>query len=627
MAWQAGQEIGPYIIEAHLGQGGMATVYKAYHPQLDRSVAIKVMHQNFLDDETFIARFKREAQIVARLSHPHIVPVYDFDEYDGLPYLVMKYVPGITLKQKRRQQTLTLDEILQVMTPVASALTYAHKQGILHRDVKPSNIVLDMEGVPYLTDFGLARLASAGESTMSADMLLGTPHYISPEQARGERELDGRADIYSFGVVLYELMVGQVPFTADTPYAIIHAHIYTPPPQARLVNPEIPDSVADVLERSLAKDPDERYENADDLMIELKEVLVYADLNALNDERESIAAASLAQMRTSDKTPVLPAIQSPNTTGSYRTATIYNAPHHTSRLWPISGCASFLIFTFLSGFILLNASSNLIELSALFAGSSENESVFSALANANNLPPAFTRLGITIENDSFPRLITPTIDIDQTEELLNRFPDMAEAYLVHASAQWRGDRAAAIETLRRGYTVAENDALYLMNAALIAQVNNDGQRAVAFIISALEVADPDTFENIRPFATETLYDAGNSAGVLTALELNRALDDANITDNLTNLNLVAADGALLVLASNFVQRDSIRLAGSVFERIPRNSRLRAEFDLLEAELAVSRDALMEAQRFLDVILEDDMAPDWVEERADNLLDSIDNMEE
>lgn len=161
MIWREGEQVGPYQIVSQPGQGGMATVYLADHPQLDRQVAIKVMHQTFQADETFVTRFRREAQIVARLEHRHIVPVYDFNEYKGQPYLVMKYLPGMTLKQRMNQGTLPLSEILSVMTAVASALTYAHNKGVLHRDVKPSNIVIDNDNVPYLTDFGLTRIAAA----------------------------------------------------------------------------------------------------------------------------------------------------------------------------------------------------------------------------------------------------------------------------------------------------------------------------------------------------------------------------------------------------------------------------------------------------------------------------------
>jgi serine/threonine protein kinase len=261
-----GQQIGPYKIVAQLGQGGMASVYKAYHAKLDRYVAIKVMHQAFLEDPNFHARFEREAQIVAKLEHPNIIPVYDYSEFEGQPYLVMKYVEGRTLKNILSRGQPSLDETLRIMAPIASALTYAHARGVLHRDIKPSNIVIDNDEIPYLTDFGLARIAQAGESTMSQDVILGTPQYISPEQARGERNLDSRTDLYSLGVILYEMAVGRVPFNADTPYAIVHDHIYSELPKPTSINETITPAMESVLLKALAKEPADRFATANEMM-------------------------------------------------------------------------------------------------------------------------------------------------------------------------------------------------------------------------------------------------------------------------------------------------------------------------------------------------------------------------
>jgi serine/threonine protein kinase len=288
-----GQQVGPYQIIGQLGQGGLATVYKAYHARLDRYVAIKMMHQAFQGDASFLARFEREAQIVAKLEHAHIVPVYDYDEHEGQPYLVMKFVEGRTLKNLLSERPLTLQEILDIMTPIANALTYAHQRGVLHRDIKPSNIILDKEGVPYLTDFGLARIAQAGESTMSQDVMLGTPQYISPEQARGEKNLDARTDIYSLGVVLYELVVGRVPFSGDTPYAIVHDHIFTNLPLPSSINSEIPPQIEAVLLKALAKPPADRYASAVDMMNAFRLGVTEAGLTTLSPERGSVIGDAL----------------------------------------------------------------------------------------------------------------------------------------------------------------------------------------------------------------------------------------------------------------------------------------------------------------------------------------------
>ncbi len=262
MTLKVGETVGSYRVIAQLGQGGMATVYKAYHANLDRYVAIKVLHPAFKEDTTFLARFQREARVLAKLEHPNIVPIYDFAQHEGQPYLVMKYIEGDTLKARLAQGPVTLAETSKVVDAVGVALAYAHKQGILHRDIKPSNVIITHDGFYYLSDFGLARIASAGESTLSQDTLLGTPNYISPEQAKGQRDLDGRTDIYSFGVVLYEMLCGRVPFSADTPFSVIHDHIYTPLPPPTSINPNISDWVEKFLLKALAKDRNDRFADA-----------------------------------------------------------------------------------------------------------------------------------------------------------------------------------------------------------------------------------------------------------------------------------------------------------------------------------------------------------------------------
>lgn len=318
MALSEGQQLGPYRVISQLGSGGMATIYRANHERLGRNVAIKMLHPMFLQDDNFLARFEREAQIVAQLEHPHIVPVYDFSEYERQPYLVMKYIEGRTLKQIMDRQPPTLEAILRIMQPIAEALDYAHQRGVLHRDIKPSNIILDTTGTPYLTDFGLARMARLGESTLSTDMLLGTPHYISPEQAQGIRDLDSRTDIYSLAVVLYELLTGRVPFSADTPFAVIHDHIYRELPPPSSINPEIPVEVDAVLLKALAKSPAARYSNAAEMMNDFRRALRESGLSALNPDRKRIADDS--QLRplappvyTGGGTAALPLAEDPQT--------------------------------------------------------------------------------------------------------------------------------------------------------------------------------------------------------------------------------------------------------------------------------------------------------------------------
>jgi serine/threonine protein kinase len=280
MPFVIGENIGPYRLVEQLGQGGMATVFKAYHPELDRYVAIKALHPAFAEDDTFLARFQREARVVAKLEHPNIVPIYDYSQYENRPYLVMKYIEGETLKQRISNGMIPIAESLRIIETIGSALQYAHDKDVLHRDIKPSNVLITKDNQVYLTDFGLARMAQSSDKTLTTDMMIGTPQYISPEQALAKQDLDTRTDIYSLGVVIYELLVGKVPFTADTPFAIVHDHIYTPLPLPRSINPGLSESTERVLLKALAKDKEARYINVSTMIEALKKSVSSNDLGS-----------------------------------------------------------------------------------------------------------------------------------------------------------------------------------------------------------------------------------------------------------------------------------------------------------------------------------------------------------
>jgi serine/threonine protein kinase len=373
MSFVIGENVGPYRITDRLGQGGMATVYRAYHANLDRYVAIKVLHASFKEDPTFLARFRREAQIVAKLEHPSIIPIYDYNEHSGEPYLVMKFIEGETLKARLAREPLTLDETLRMMTAVSQALTYAHEQGILHRDIKPSNILLENAVQPYLADFGLARMASAGESTMSQDMMLGTPQYMSPEQAQGIKELDSGTDIYSLGVVLYELVVGRVPFNADTPYAIVHDHIYSPLPLPSRVNPQVPRAVEQVLLKTLAKERGDRYSSAVAMVEAFREAVRESDLKELSAHSYRVPMPSAATPQLTSTPPPapppgvpapIPAAAPTESLGS--TAQKYARQRQRRNLWMLGGFAG-LIATCLTGlFVTVSAFSDATIRASLF---------------------------------------------------------------------------------------------------------------------------------------------------------------------------------------------------------------------------------------------------------------------
>ncbi len=264
-----GAELGPYQIITKIGQGGMAPVFRAYQPSLDRFVAIKVLLPSFAaKSDSFIKRFQREAKSIARLHHPNILPVHDFGVDRDYYYIVMQYVEGAQTLSHLIRRHPDPEQALNLISQVAGALTYAHKKGIIHRDVKPSNILLD-DGWALLSDFGLAKAAEANTRLTGSGKAIGTPAYMSPEQARGE-QIDHRSDIYALGLVCYELLTGTIPHDAATPWGILMRRTTQPAPSPRLFNASIPESVAQVILRSLAVNPLQRYDSASDFSAALK---------------------------------------------------------------------------------------------------------------------------------------------------------------------------------------------------------------------------------------------------------------------------------------------------------------------------------------------------------------------
>lgn len=257
-----GDRLGQYELRERLGQGGMATVFRAYQPSLDREVAIKVLSVVGAPP-SFLERFRREARSISRLRHPNILWVFDFGEQDGLAYMVGELVPGGTLAD-RLGRPLPLEWVGVRLVALASALDYAHANGIVHRDVKPSNVLMTAEDSPVLSDFGIARMLEDTGGLTAAGTVMGTPEYMSPEQAQG-LEVGPASDQYSLAVMLYELLCGRPPFRAPTPVAVAMAHVYEPPPRPRELNPALPPAVEAVVLRALAKDPAERWGSAGEL--------------------------------------------------------------------------------------------------------------------------------------------------------------------------------------------------------------------------------------------------------------------------------------------------------------------------------------------------------------------------
>ncbi len=255
-----GKTFGSYQLVAPLGRGGMASVYRGYQQSIDRSVAVKVLPPEFLHDPNFSARFVAEARTLARLTHPSILPLYDFGTANDVPYIIMPLMANGTLAERLGRGPLATAELLRVLTPMASALDYAHTQGVLHRDVKPSNILFDQHDTPFLADFGIAKAVEA-TSGLTGTGVVGTPDYMSPEQARGE-QLDGRSDNYALAVVAYQCLTGHTLFKATTPMGVMLKHATEPPPPVRQARPDLPAAVDNVMQKSLSKRPADRYATA-----------------------------------------------------------------------------------------------------------------------------------------------------------------------------------------------------------------------------------------------------------------------------------------------------------------------------------------------------------------------------
>ncbi|MCA1599740.1 MAG: serine/threonine protein kinase, partial [Chloroflexi bacterium] len=267
-----------------IGHGGMAIVYKAYQPELDRIVAIKIPLPAFVDDADFRSCFEREARLVARLRHPHIVGIYSVGDEEGVPYLVMEYLQGQTLHTVLRQRVhagalYTPAEALALLTPIASALDYAHTSGVIHGDLKPENIILTANG-PVITDFGLAKLVQ--EEAASASVVMGTPSYMSPEQIQAET-IDRRSDVYALGILLYELLTGKVPFTGPTSSAVAQAHLSQPPPALATRQPRLAATplLDEIVRRAVAKRKADRWPSAGAMVSALAHAVEASGIPAL----------------------------------------------------------------------------------------------------------------------------------------------------------------------------------------------------------------------------------------------------------------------------------------------------------------------------------------------------------
>ncbi|MBW4437593.1 MAG: protein kinase [Pleurocapsa minor GSE-CHR-MK-17-07R] len=318
----SGRTLGQFEILEEIGRGGMATVYRARQKNINRDVAVKVLPRALLHDPGFYERFTREVDVIAHLEHPHILPIYDFGEVEGVPYIAMRFLGGGTMSQMIRRGQVPLETLVKPFSQIAQALEYAHHQGIIHRDLKPANILMDERGNAYLTDFGIAKVLN---SNLTGSAIIGTPAYMSPEQAHGGT-LDARADIYSLGVVLFELITGREPYQAETPVALLLKHINEPMPSPRIYRPDVPQALEIVVAKATAKNPNERYASAGDLADALAEAVPSTGTRNRVATRQLVDAPTIVPDSKAKMTPLVSS--SPTRPPDLNSPTITPAPMH-----------------------------------------------------------------------------------------------------------------------------------------------------------------------------------------------------------------------------------------------------------------------------------------------------------
>jgi serine/threonine protein kinase len=419
MATLIGQSLGRYKILEQLGEGGMATVYKACDTRLERDVAVKIIRRGALPEEQLeriLKRFEHEAKALARLTHPFIVPVVDYGEYKGSPYLVMPYLQGGTLKQKMGKP-LPWQEAVRLLIPVAQALAYSHAHNIIHRDIKPSNILLTENNQPMLSDFGIAKILDLkdGQTLTTAGLGIGTPEYMSPEQGMG-KPAGPAADIYSLAIVLYELLTGRKPFTADTPMEVVFKQVNDPIPNPVQYIPDLPDQVVKILQKATAKQPEDRF----------------ADMTLFAGALESLlAGTSLTEgqeQALAEQGPASPALNEDSTSTFEQIAPLDEYP--PGLFAPDGSHAGWRRWGIITGGILLAAASIFLIIFLITGGKLAGLSTLTPTPTSTQLPTAtLLSTGTVIPTE----ILTPTPEPPITYVVQNGDTCISIANLFHTS--------------------------------------------------------------------------------------------------------------------------------------------------------------------------------------------------
>ena len=355
------QSFGRYVVTRRLGRGGMAEVYEANDPLLNRPVAIKVIYAHLASQDGFDQRFRREAQLVASLRHPHIVQLYDFGIENEQPFMVMEYLNGGTLHDlllqwRSRGAIMPLDETARLLTKLGSALDYAHERDAIHRDIKSSNIMFTAEGEPVLTDFGIAKILSEVAHLSATGSVMGSPAYMAPEQAMGQ-PVDARSDLYALGIVLYEMVSGRVPFQADSPTAVMMQHISQPPPPPRQFNPQLPPAAEAVIQKALAKDPAARFNRVSELAAAFQAAVTSSEITLVNALFVRDPAATMVSGEPTAHAATAAPTASRSTPPSQTPAPLPASPPagRAARGWLLPALAALALIAAVSVFLLLRA--------------------------------------------------------------------------------------------------------------------------------------------------------------------------------------------------------------------------------------------------------------------------------